>query len=138
MLETLLRYIVPSIVSASVGLIVLWYTLHAQTKKDAKAAALKLAVVTKDDAADLREDLMAERKQFVAEIKALQDRCDALEQARCPLLELQDVKKRCDALEETNRNQAVELERQHQQNKALIHEIKSFGSGLVEDVGAGG
>ena len=96
--------------------------------------ALKLAEVTKDDSNDLREDLMRERRQFVDEIAALQQRCDALEQARCPLIELQDVKKRCDALEQTNRNQAAELERQHQQNVALIHEIKHFGADLVEDV----
>jgi hypothetical protein len=157
MLETFLRYILPTLVSAGVGLIVLWFTLHAQTRQEAREAATKLAqtvktdatalaVVTKeeatalaisarDDAVALRESLMEERKQLVDEINALQDRCDLLEKEnlrKCPLKELEDLQGRCEALEKTNREQGAELLTLKEQNSQLIHEIKNFGSGLAE------
>jgi hypothetical protein len=146
MLETFLRYILPTLVSAGVGLIVLWFTLHAQTRQEAREAATKLAQTVKadatalaisarDDAVALRESLMEERKQLVDEINALQYRCDLLEKEnlrKCPLKELEDLQGRCEALEKTNREQGAELLTLKEQNSQLIHEIKNFGSGLAE------
>jgi len=66
--------------------------------------------MTVDDAAVLRQCLMAERKELVKEIT--------------------DLRARCDALEDENQKQAQEMNELKEKNRELIAEIKHFGSGL--------
>jgi hypothetical protein len=43
------------------------------------------------------------------------------------------MKVRCDTLEEQNREEGEELVKLHEQNRALIAEIKRFGAGLQDE-----
>jgi cell division protein FtsB len=47
--------------------------------------------------------------------------------------EIDNLKVRCDTLEEQNREEGEELVKLHEQNRALIAEIKRFGAGLQDE-----
>ena len=69
--------------------------------------------IASDTDAVLLTSLMKERTQLVKEIA--------------------DLNERCDVLEAQNREEGEELVKLHEQNRALIAEIKRFGSGLTDE-----